>query len=313
MVYLYRRVLVSGTAEGVEGVSAGLAEISTFMQDCGWTLFDDRSAQPGNALNTDHMKYVFSSNGEEGNYPTYFFTLTSGSTTSVNSNAVYFSCDSAYDIGTHTTAASGVTTRNGTGNTDVNGDNRLQILSQSDNTEIYMAGDSEMVHLITRKESDNNSTNTMDNVYFGRFNSFFTVDENPYPLIVMGQAGNGIVTATTSFPRGIWGNPPESSAARGQLTTIGMAVSFDNNQPYDMGVDSIFTALPIAITYNNLAPYAHKKAYAGTVRNGWISADRTRLANLSILTASGTEGAQEFITFTHQTLTSTPSIVVRKS
>ena len=314
MVYLYRRVLISGTEEGVEGVSAGLAAISTFMQDCGWNLYDDRSAQPGSSLDTTHMKYVFSSNGEEGNYPTYFMTLTSGSTASPNSNLMYMSISTAYDLGTHTTATSGVDTRSLLTNADTNGDGRFQIMSQSDNTEIYMAGDSEMVHLISRKETDNNSTNTMDNVYFGRFNSFFTVDENPYPLIVFGVPGNTISAVTTTFPRGVWGNPPESSSIRGHVSTVAptQITTSDPSQPYDMGVDSIFIAVPIAVYYIGSAS-SPPQAVAGTVRNGWVGADRTRLLNLSILTASGSGGAQEYITFTNQTSLSIPSIIVRKT
>lgn len=311
MVFQYRRVLVSGTAEGVEGVSAGLAEISTFMQDCGWTLVEDRSAEPGTGADDTHMKYVFSSNGESGNYPTFYITLYSGSSTSVNSNSMYTVAHTAYDIGTHLTPASGVRTGTSNNVTDSNGDNLLQIMSQSDNTEIYMSGDSEMVHLVTRKESDNNSANTMDNAYFGRFNSFYSVEDNPYPMIVVCGAGNSINTAITTYPRGIAGNPPTSSPDRSRMTTHAPAAgSFDANQPYDLGVDSIFTALPILISYENLN---NIKGMAGTVRNGWISADSTRLLNLSVLTSSGTEGLQEFISFTSETLSSTPSLILRKS
>ena len=314
MTYVYREVLISGTAEGVEGVSAGLAEISTFMQDCGWDLHDDRSAEPGSSLDTTHMKYVFSSNGEEGNYPTFFLTLTSGSTATVNSNLMYMSLSTAYDLGTHTTPASGVHTRAALSNTDTNGDGRLQIMSQSDNTKIYMAGDSEMVHFISQKETDINTVNTMDNVFIGRFNSFLTVEDNPYPLMYQGAPGNSITTFTTTFPRGVWSNPPDSSSLRGFITTVAPSTNaiFDTSQPYNMGVDSIFIAVPIAVYYNFVAS-APRKGVVGTVRNGWVGADRTRIDNLSILTASGSGGAQEYITFSQANSISIPSMIVRKT
>lgn len=314
MTYVYREVLISGTAEGVEGVSAGLSEISTFMQDCGWDLIDDRSAEPGTILDSTHMKYVFSSNGEEGNYPTYFVTLTSGSTTTVNSNFMYMSLSTAYDLGAHTTPASGVHTRNLLTNTDTNGDGRLQIMSQSDNTYLYMAGDSEMVHFITRKANDNNSVNTMDNVYIGRFNSFLTVEDNPYPLMYLGVPGNNITTAITTYSRGMWGNPPQSSSLRSNITTIvpSAITSSDTNQPYNMGVDSIFIAFPIAVYYISTASFA-RKGVVGTVRNGWVGADRTHLDNFSVLTASGSGGAQEYITFSQANSLTIPSMILRKT
>jgi hypothetical protein len=320
MVFQYKRVVVSGTNEGVEGTSAGLAEISSFMQDCGWDLVEDRSAEAATGFDDTHPKYVFSSNGEAGNYPTFYMTLYSGSAVSVNSNSLFAVAHTAYDIGTHLTPASGV--RTGVGKTagvakpnDTNAENRLYIRSQDDNTEIYMSGDSEMVHLITRKTNDNNSTSTMDNIMFGRFNSFFSVDENPYPMIVQGNSSADITVATTTFPRGIWGNnPPVASSDRGHITTAAPAsnAQLDSGMPYSMGVDSIFAALPIAVYYERVAGFP-VGAVAGTIRNGWISCDRTDLLNLSILTASGSGGAQEYISFTSESSFTIDSLVVRKS
>jgi hypothetical protein len=320
MTYVYREVLIPGTDEGVEGVSAGLVEISTFMQDCGWDLVEDRSAEPATGFDDTHPKYVFSSNGESGNYPTFYMTLYSGSANSQNSNSLFAVAHTAYDIGTHLTPASGV--RTGVGKTagvakpnDTNAENRLHIRSQDDNTEIYMAGDSEMVHLITRKTIDNNSSNTMDNIMFGRFNSFFSVDENPYPMIVQGNSSPTILTATTTFPRGIWSNPPVASSDRGHIETSQPAsnAQLDASMPYSMGVDSIFAALPIAVYYIQVGTTDPVKAVAGTVRNGWISVDASDMLNLSILTASGSGGAQEYRSFTHETSFTIDSLVVRKS
>ena len=317
MVYIYRTVVASGTNEGVEGVSKGMASISLFMQDCGWDLVEDRSTEPATGFDNTHMKYVFSSNGEEGNYPTFYMTLYSGSATGINADTMYMVAHTAYDTGTHLTPASGV--RTAVGQTaalakpnDTNADNRLLIYSQTDDTEIYMAGDSEMVHLITRKVNDNNSASTMDNSYFGRFNSFLSVDRNPYPLIVVARPGALITTSVTSFPRGIWGNPPQSSPNRTHVTIQAPTTIADANMPYINGVDSIFTALPLIVYYNTTTGDP-VKGVVGTVRNGWVSSDGTSMFNLSILTASGTGGAQEYISFTHETTTTTPSIVVRKS
>lgn len=312
MVYIYRKVLVSATTEGIEGVSSGMASISTFMQDCGWNLVEDRSSEPGTGQDATHMKYVFSSNGEEGNYPTFYMTLYSGSSSAANTDLMFAVTHTAYDTGTHLTPASGVRTGNGTLVTDVNADNRLQIKSQSDDTEIYMAGDSEMVHLITRKTIDNNSINTMDNIFFGRFNSFFSVEDNPYPLIIQADQTLSITVATSTFPRAVWSNPPQSSAARAHVSTNSPSTLFDANQPYNLGVTSIFTALPIVIYYLSV-PGDIVQSVAGTVRNGWISADGSSLLNLSILTASGSGGAQEYISFTKENSLTTPSLIVRKS
>ena len=307
MPFNYKRIIVSGTQEGVEGVSAALAEMSSFMQDCGWVLIDNRSDQPGTAVNSTHMKYVFSSQGEENNFPTFFVTMYSGTTSTVNDNVIGFDLHTAYDVGTHTVPASGIRT---TSSEIASVTETISVPSQTDNTEIFMSGDSEMVHFVTRKQIVNNDLATMDNCYMGRFNSFFKTSENPYPLLLATSLNTAIVTdSNTGFFRAIGGEPPQA------ITPISTQVFFvsDANEPYNLGtVSSIFFARPILISYQQISPFI-MKGVAGTVRNGWAGADATNLFNLSILTASGTFGSQEYQSFTAEGSFSQNSIILRKS
>lgn len=315
MVFQYREVVVSGTQEGVEGVSAALEEISTFMQDCGWTLIDDRSSQPGTANASTHMKYVFSSNGEEGNYPTFFVSMYSGTSAAVNSNLITTDCHTAYDLGANNVPASGIRTTAGAVTTVPNTLTSLAVRSQDDNMQLFMSGDSEMIHIVSRREISNSTTTTMDSISLGRFNSFMSVEENPYPMIVNGNSSTAVATVSTTAPRSIGGQPPRGFVNNNETTvaTYSTQAYADNAQPYSINaVDSIFFAFPLMVIYNDTTSPGFKGA-AGTIRGGWLGADSTRLLNLSILTASGTFGAQEYRSFTHATATTTPSLIVRKS
>jgi hypothetical protein len=250
------------------------------------------------------MKYVFSSNGEEHNYPTFFVTLYSGSSTAQNGDVMRHQVHTAYDVGTHDVPASGVVSDTALGYTS----QTLNIVSQTENTHLTMAGDAEMIHVVSRKETTKTSS-TMDNIYFGRFNSFDSVDDNPYPLIC--QGGTSFIITDQINARGIGGNPPQGFQNNGEMLTMVFNLN-DAQQPYQMGVDSIFFAQPIVVAYSDPTPI--RKGIAGTVRNGWRGADATSLLNLSILTASGTAiGVQTYQSFTRWNSVSNPSLILRKS
>jgi hypothetical protein len=305
MVFLYRRIVVSGTLPDKEGVSLGLSEISTFLQDVGWNLIDDRSAEPATGVRSTHMKYVFSSNGEQGQYPTFFLTLFSGTSAAQNSDAVGHQVHTAYDVGTHDIPASGVVSDTLLGYVS----NSLQIESQTENMQLWMSGDSEMVHIVSERETTKNST-TMDNVYFGRYNSFEPIYENPYPLIA--QGGTNTIVTDQINARGIGGNPPRAFAQNTDMTTFAALIT-TGQQPYNIGaVDSIFVALPLLVVYNDTSPVG--KGVSGTIRNGWKGTSPSAgLLNLSFLTASGTFGEQIYQSFSREDNTSVSSMILRVS
>lgn len=310
MVFGYTKVIVSGTRENVEGVSAALVEISTFMQSVGWVLVDNRSAEPGTAIDATHMKYVFSSNGEENNYPTFFTTLYSGISVLTDSSSISMSMHTAYDANAHTTPASGVrSTSSAIGSIS----QTLNVRSQDDDVAIYMSGDSEMVHLITARQISNNNTLTISNVYFGRINSFMTLDENPFPLIMVGTNANTIITtATSSNITGVGGNPIKGFNTFNEMKVIATTIA-DDKQPYNLGnLESVFFANPLIVTYEDTLPIA--KGIAGTIRNGWQGADGTHMLNFSILTASGSFEVQTYQAFIPADGgVFIPSIIIRKS
>lgn len=307
MVFRYKLVTVSGTQEGVEGVSAGINEITTYLQEVGWNLVDDRRSQAAsNDISLTH-KVVFSSNGEEDNYPTFFLTLVSGTSTATDQNAVTFLAHTAYDLTAHDVPASGVSSGP---NNKPSAVERLQIRSQDDDTEIYMSGDSEMVHFITRRVNLNNISSTMDNVMVGRFNSFMSIEDNPYPLIANGSTGITITTAEFSEVRGTGGNPPEAFDASGSMEVRNYVIN-TAQQPYNIGAaDTVFNALPLLVSYNSASI---GKGIAGTIRNAWALPANVGVLNLGNLIASGTFGIQEYLSFTVEPNSSGDPLVVRKS
>ncbi len=308
MVFLYRTVMVSGTLPDKEGVSEGMASISLFLQDVGWNLIDDRSAEPATGVPATHMKYVFSSNGEEDQYPTFFLTLYSGTNTAVNSDVMGHQVHTAYDVGAHDVPASGVVSDTALGNAN----NSLQIESQSENMQLWMSGDSEMVHIVSMRETSKNST-TMDNIYFGRFNSFTDIDENPYPLIA--QGGTSTIVTNQTNARGIGGNPPQAFSNNSEMETFAV-LTVSNQQPYQIGAaNDIWLASPILVNYVDASPASiPRKNIAGTVRNGWRgSPPSTGMLNLSFLTASGTFGEQIYQSFSRVDNTSIYCMVLRVS
>jgi len=307
MVFKYKLATVSGTQEGVEGVSAAINEITDYLQQAGWSLVDDRRSQPGSLDIALTHKVVFSSNGEEDNYPTFFLTVTSGNNASANSNGVNFLVHTAYDLSAHDVPASGVSS--GPGNKPA-GVETLQVRSQDDDTEIYMSGDSEMVHFVTRRVNSNNISSTMDNVMVGRFNSFMDLEENPYPLLTNGSSFIIITTEEFVEVRGVGGNPPESFDASTDMEIRTFAVN-SLQQPYNIeSADTVFTALPLVVSYTSAGV---RKGVAGTVRNGWRVPGGVGVFNLGVLVASGTFGVQEYLAFLDEPTQSTPALIVRRS
>jgi hypothetical protein len=305
MAFLYRTVMVSGTLPDKEGVSLGMEAISLFLQDVGWNLIDDRSAEPATGVPSTHMKYVFSSNGEQGQYPTFFLTLYSGTSAAQNSDAMGHQVHTAYDVGAHDVPASGVVSDTLLGYVS----NSLQIESQTENMQLWMSGDSEMVHIVSKRETTLNST-TMDNVYFGRYNSFEPIYENPYPLIA--QGGTNTIVTDQINARGIGGNPPRAFAQNTDMTTFAALIT-TGQQPYNIGaVDSIFVALPLLVVYNDTSPVG--KGVSGTIRNGWKGTSPSAgLLNLSFLTASGTFGEQIYQSFSRIDTPGVSSLILRVS
>lgn len=310
MVFTFRKVVVSGTQEGVEGASAAIQELNTFMQDAGWTLVDDRSAESATGTDSTHHKIVWSSNGEQGNYPTFYVTAYSGINSVIDNDRVSFDVHTAYDVGTHTFPASGVRAAD-SGLTGIAGNaTSVQVRSQDDDTELYISGDSEMVHFVTRKAIDNSASNTMDSISFGRFNSFMPVDENPYPLLVNsdGTLGGGVVVRNFNA-RGVGGNPPTGFNTGGDMEVLDYGLA-DNNHPYNLGsANDIWLALPLLVTYDETT--VPRSGIAGTIRNGWIGAEADVLDNLSVLTASGSFGSQKYQSFTRAIPGNVESLILR--
>jgi hypothetical protein len=285
MSFVYQNITISGARVDTEGASKFIQEASSFLQDAGWQLIDDRSAQAGSATPSLTHKLVFSSNGEAGNYPTFYLTVFSGTAALAGSSLVTFLMSTAYDTAAHDVPSSGVSS---SANNIQDSNVTLNTPSEA-NFEVWMSGDSEGVVFITRQ------TATYDSVCLGRANSFSTVQENSFPLYINGVSSSSIVVSNANV-RGVGGNPPRAFNAGNEISAETTAFA-STNQPYDLSTTtSIFLATPIVLMYDDTTPI--RKGAAGTIRNAWATAG-TNAGVLSEgrLTASGTSGVQTYRVF----------------
>jgi hypothetical protein len=255
------------------------------LQAAGWQLIDNRSTQAGSATPSLTHKLVFSSNGEAGNYPTFYMTLFSGTGAAAGSSLVSFLMSTAYDVVAHDVPSSGVSS---SANNIQDANTSLNTPSEA-NFEVWMSGDSEGVAFITRQ------TSTYDSICLGRANSFSSVSENSFPLYVSGGGSSAIVVSNSSV-RGVGGNPPRAFTASNEMEAS-LVTFAAANQPYDLdAATSIFLAVPILLMYDDASPI--RKGAAGTLRNVWATAG-TNAGTLAEgrLTASGTFGAQTYRVF----------------
>ena len=295
MSFGYQELTISGSVEGHEGTIEFIRNLKTFMLDIGWTLTEDRTDQPGSS--DGDTRLVMQSNGEAGEYPTFYMVVVSGSSATPASNFTWFQLSTAYDTGNHEVPASGVATEN-----FPSGHGFLNTRSQEDYA-VWMSGDSEALAIVTRQ-----SPTTYDSILIGRANSFMSTADNPFPLYYISRNTAVILTVDAgTYMRGIGGNPPQFFGSADMVSYAYPIASA--NQPYQLGsAESIYFASPIIMAYRDISPL--RKGVIGTVGSGWHGVGTsTGLYKEGRLTASGTSGVQTYRVFP----TTSYSLIMRET
>jgi len=290
MSFLYRNVTISGSVPGNEGVTDFLQELKDFMTTAGWSLTEDRTDQDG----LEDCKLVMQSNGESGEYPTFFLVAHSGS------DYTSFYMATAYDTGTHDVATTGI-------QTNAYGVAMARFVTESESDfQVWFSGDSEALAIV----SDRIPGPDYDSVLIGRLNSFMSTADNPYPLYIISANGAVIITVDSNgtVSRGTGGNPPFAFDGSNE-NRVRDYTYLSTNQPYTFGTaESVFLATPLIFNYTWTAA-TQRKGMAGTVRNAWRGAGSSMgMLSNHILTASGTSGVQTYKAFVRDTA---DSLIIR--
>jgi len=296
MSFSFREVVVSGTKDGTEGTSKCLNEIVDVMVNgMGWVMEEDRRLESGSTNVTLTHKVVFNSNGGESlDQSNWFFTITSGTVAAPGSDLLGLQIATAYDTGTHDTAASGVETPLGhttlTVPVDSNG-----------NFVLWVSGDKDGVVFVTHVRG------VYGYAIIGRGQHFVDNSIEPFGLYINSNASSTTVTSTTC--RSIAGQPPQAfqNASEGEI--LGYSLGAINEPRVGLGSgETFFTAVPLVHTVDDGTPL--RKGAVGLVSNAWSCAPATAgWVRETVITVSGSPNRQ-YIAFPD---VSTNGIVIRKN
>lgn len=293
MVFNFRKVIISGTTPGVEGVSVFLQEAKTFLEGAGWTTVEDRSGQAGSSDSSLTHKIVFSSKGESGDNPTFYMTLFSGVAEAAANSQVSFLVHTAYDTVTHQVPSSGISSN---ATHSQNNNTPLAVRSTDSVSEVWMSGDADAVTFVVKRISNS----TFDSATVGKWKSFYSRQEEPYGLFINSSATTNIHTGTLAAWQGVFGEPPRRCDGTTSTPSLGgLVISLaTTQQPYNAGAaTSIFQAVPILATLTDNA--ADQQGILGMLPNTWEGVGTNHgLLSESVLTSSGTDfGARTYRAF----------------
>ena len=241
MPFSFREVTVSGHRVDTEGTSAGINEIvDVLVNEMGWTMEDDRRAQAGNASVALTHKVVLNSNGGEGSHPNWFLTLTSGTAAGAGADTIGMQIHSSYDVGTNTTAASGVAAPISnavfTINTDSDGAYRM-----------WVSGDKNGVNIITQRHGGDFAWVTA-----GRGRHFLDDSLEPFGLYI--HASTALVPNLTSA-RGIANNPPEAFVNANEMEFLVYGVNNLHEPRTNLGnSEAVWSVLPVLFVARDTSP-----------------------------------------------------------
>ncbi len=290
MTFGFRQVTISGHRADTEATSEVINEITdVLVNEMGWGLEDDRRSQAGSSNVTLTHKVVFKSNGgESGDQPDWYFTLTSGTGAAVGSNFVGSQLHTAYDIGTHDTAASGVETP--TGHTTIT------LGTDSDGPfTLWISGDKDGVIFLTKPGGIEKWLTV------GRSQHFLDNTLEPFGLYINHSTTN--FNAVSSIVDSIAGSPPTAF-------TVGEFLSYSliatNDPRIGLGGDeALWTAMPLLHTVD---VNASNKGAIGICSNFWaMTQESTGIDTPTEFLASGT--SNRYLAFGSTGL----SLLIRKS
>jgi hypothetical protein len=284
MVFIYREVTVSGANQGVEGSSGIINAMTDLLVDCGWSIEDDRRAQPGSTNTaTTHKVVLVNNGGETGTYPNWYLTIVSGTSATQKANTVGLQVSTSYDIGAHTPAASGISHPTSTNPSS----NRTFVCDSDGFNALFMSADKEGIALINNYEGIDRYQ-----VYAGRVDSFLGPELEPYGIAVhtLLQPNPTVVTY------GIVGNnPPQELSAGQDATTLTYLLTNAQQPSQNLGQEEAsWVAVPIMWVVQDASPA--RKGAIGYFRNMFaVATDTAGVPFIGRATVSGT--GQEFRIF----------------
>ncbi len=294
MAFAFRQVTISGHRADTEGTSKLLDEVTdVLINEMGWILEDDRRAQAGNANITLTHKVVFNSNGGEAiDQQNWFFTLVSGTTSTVGSDFVSMQLHSAYDTGTHDTAASGVETPSAHASLQLGADSNGPYT-------LWISGNKDGVVLVTKSRGSVKSWMTA-----GRSQHFLDDTLEPFGIYI--NAVSTTYTAAQTSVRSIVGDTPIALQAGLDGEFLAYTLAATNEPRSGLGnSEGIWTALPLVHTADNTSP--SQKGAIGICSNFWAAtSNSTGIGEPTEFVVSGT--GERYLAFGSAT-----SLVIRKS
>ena len=293
MAFAFRQVTVSGHRVDTEGTSQAINEITDVMvNEMGWVLEEDRRSQAGSTNVTLTHKVVFKSDGgETGDQPNWYFTLTSGTSSTTGRDELGFQMCTAYNTATHDTNASGVETPPS--------HTTLQLYTDSDGPgSLWISGDKDGVVLVTKVRG------TKSFMAVGRAKHFLDDTLEPYGLYCY-TAINSFIPTSVSV-RGIVGEPPVAIANANEGEVLAYALAATNEPRVGLGnSESVWTAMPMVFTSDDASP--SRKGAIGICSNHWSATNwLTGIDEPTEFVVSGTE--ERYLAFGNTT-----SLVIRKS
>lgn len=269
MTFAYSETVISGSRRGIEGTSSTIQRIKTTLNQMGWTVYDDRTAQAG----TNH-KLIMTTSGESGTDNPWYLVMTSGSIDEVG-----FQISTDWNLGTHTIAGVFAPADATTVTLNTDEDNPCVL---------WVSGDLDALALLTRAQDN------YDSVLVGRSRNFLTPAREPYGLYLIGTATLGVDLVSTTV-RGIAGPAPTAITAGSDAETKVIAqTTTDSPYTLDGGVEPIYLALPVTWFLTDSATVG--KGAVGFLRNVWSGPDSANgLMSETIIVVSGT--SETYIAF----------------
>ena len=296
MSFAFREVTISGNKVGVEGTSAALNEITDVMvNEMGWVLEDDRRSQAGSSNVTLTHKVVFNSNsGESGSDANWYFTLTSGTTSTAGTDNIGFQMATSYDTGTHDTSSSGVEVP--TGHTSPIG----MTLDSNGIFNLWISGNKDGITVIYNRQ------NTYGFLMVGKVKPFLDKSLEPFGLYF-----HAITTTTnplTTSARSIVGQPPVAQESANESEFLSVSMVIGNEPRQGLGnTDAIFTLMPMVLTADGTSPL--QKGFIGLIQNAWtVAPSSAGWIKESLVTISGSN--QTYLAFPGST---TGGMAIRKT
>jgi len=285
MSFAFREVVISGSRPDTEGSARGIQELTTAMETMGWTIHDDRTAQPS----PNHKMVLYNNQGEDATASGIYMVLTSGT-----NDEIGVQVSTGWNASTH--VLEGVYSPLTAGPTSIQTDEDATYM-------MWVAGDKDAIAVFTKTED------IYTGLVAGRAVPFMDTDYEPYGVYVRESFPNSPVIPATSPVYGLVGTTPTAITTSNQASIIFPGTFGTADEPrtalqHDWE-DVVFTALPMIfmVDIDN-----DNKGAIGFVKHLWYFLTATNTGVHSEVIWVDQVTGMEYMTFA-----STSTMVLRRS